>query len=128
MSVSAHLRQNSMTECRLRDAESIAKEKKFTETDDDIAETEDGWLIISGWYVWILEYALTLRKGIVCIRDEKTGMHMPDEAVTVIQKNDDTALFYVHGSPAEAVSLWTDGDVTESEAGELICWIGYPVR
>ena len=116
-----------MTECRLRDAESIAKEKRFTESDDDIAETGEDWLIVSGWYVRIPEYALTLRKGIICIWDEESGMHMPDEAVTVIQKrNDDTALFYVRGSFAEAVSLWTDGSVTETEAEEIMCRIGCP--
>ena len=93
----------------------------------DIAEMEEDWLVISGWYVWIPEHALILRKGIICIRDNESGMHMPDEAVTVMQKGyDDTALFYVRGSFAEAVSLWNDGIVTETEAEELKCRIVCP--
>ena len=116
-----------MTECRFQDAEGIAWKKKFTETDDDIVEAENIWFVLSGWYVWIPEYALILRKEIICIRDDESGMHMPDEAVTVIQKrNDDTALYYVRGSFAEAVSLWNDGIVTETEAEELKCRIVCP--
>ena len=118
-----------MTECSLREVESAIRKMRPEEVYDDIAETEDIWLVISGWYVWIPEYALVLCKGIICVWDEESKMHIPDEAVTVIREiGEPDIIFYLRGSFAEALSVWTDGAVTESEAEELKCRIVHPVE
>ena len=116
-----------MIECRLREVESITSDPKYTEMDDDLAETENGWLNISRWYVQIPELALVLRKGIICVWAEEPGMYLPDQAVTVIgDVENDMEADYVNAGFAEAISVWYDDRFSISEAEELKCRIEYP--
>lgn len=116
-----------MSEYRLREAEEIVKGQQYACMDDDIAEAENEWLMISRWGIKLPEYALVLRRGIICVWDEEAGMHLPDEMVTVIQVEAyEEEFFYLRAGLSEAVSIWLDGGLSVSEAGELRCRIECP--
>lgn len=74
---------------RLGDIEEVIAEIDFSDTDDDIAEIDDGiefW--ISGWYVVIPSLGIHVREGVACTFDEEENMFMPDFDVTVVYEGE----------------------------------------
>lgn len=115
---------------RIYEVEEVISEMDLSEVEDDIVETdEDMQLVISGWYVNILELNLNLREGVVCIWDEEEKLFMPDFAVTVIYEGDIESkdwIYYEQDGLVVTLANWLNGRLPVEQIEQLRCEIVIP--
>lgn len=113
--------------CRFEDAEEIIEQMDMSEIADDIAITEDNiQIVISGYYVYLESSGIKLHKGIICYFDEEEQMFMPDEAVTVIYREDSDRnryICYEAENMEGALYDYLGGRMTVGEIANLPCEI-----
>ena len=105
-------------EYRLCEVEDALKEMSMTDVDDDIVETEDNELWVSGWYMDIPDLALHLHEGVVCVWDEEAEIFMPDYRVTVfyeIEIGTKDWICYGRGGFLSALDNWLQGQTEKRQ-------------
>ena len=71
--------------CLLQEAEEILQNMALEELAEDVAETENGKiLVLGGWWVEIPSLEITLRAGISCYQETEPPGYFPEAPIRVI--------------------------------------------
>lgn len=96
------------------------------DTEDTVAEIDDNMqLVLYGWWVYIPEMNVSLRRGTICIWDEEGSVYMPDIDVTVVYEGRvfpkaDT-LYYKQDDFVSTIDEWLGGSLDMDRVEQLWC-------
>ena len=107
------------------DIEEVLAEMDFSDVDDDIAETDEDFMIqVSGWYLVIPSLGITVREGVACVFDEEEQMFMPDFDVTVLYEGEvdaGTWMYYEQDGIVITLANWLNGRMQIEAIERLEC-------
>ena len=119
--------------CLLQEAEEILQNMALEELAEDVAETENGKiLVLGGWWVEIPSLEITLRAGISCYQETEPPGYFPEAPIRVIaetgKEESKTEIWVFEGEAAfsEVLFVYIQGEMEPEEIERLPCFLCVP--